>query len=114
MFEVFDEATFLKSYSGSDSGLKGEIRIKGHGWRGSNHVGNLCNDIGFEQQSDGTFLLHICDYATNRLGRNWQDKLTQQYSGHVIKKTAMAYGFEIEEEEINTKQEQLIKLTRSF
>ncbi|NJN88723.1 MAG: DUF1257 domain-containing protein, partial [Leptolyngbyaceae cyanobacterium SL_7_1] len=63
------------------------------------YLGALSNDIGFKQQADGTYSAIISDYDRPRYSQAWVNQLTQRYGYRVLKQTAPAQGFTIEEEE---------------
>ena len=79
MVELFDTPTMLKTYDGRDSGLKGDIRVKGAGWRNENHVGGYKNDLGFEKEKNGNYTIHADGQSAS-----WVKSLNQQYSRAVI------------------------------
>ena len=88
----------LKNYSGNKSGHMCEIRIKGAGWGSQNKVGNLCNDIGFERTEDGTYKLHVCDYA-ERKHKGFRTNVKKHYESEVVKKFARQQHYYVSKEE---------------
>lgn len=87
----------LKTYSGSSTNKHCQVRIKGAGWGSENNVGRLCNDIGFEKAEDGTYKMHVCDYAENN-HKNFRTRVKQHYEAEVVKKFARQNHFYVQEE----------------
>ena len=101
----------LKGYSGTiDNSRQANIRIKGNGWSGQNHVGGLSTDLGFERMQDGTYAIHM-DNA--RFRGDWKQRLMQQYSKAVIQEVSEEQNFFIEEE-IEEDGKILIQVTSPF
>jgi len=94
MIETFDIPVHLRGFQGDERQQLAHIRIKGSGWKGENYVGGASNDLGFEQLEDGTYRFHVSRYDTGRYGKDFQQKLCQNYSVEVIKKTAQDLGQE--------------------
>lgn len=96
--EISETALPLKGYQGDFRNQKGNIRIKGSGWKGQNYVGGASNDLGWELQTDGSYAFHVSDYDRGKYNTTWQNKLVQQYSKEVIKEVTAMKNFFIESE----------------
>jgi hypothetical protein len=112
--EVADAAMALRGYAGDERKQKAQVRIKGAGWRGENHVGGSSNDLGFEQLEDGSFVAHISEYDRSRYNDKWIDSLTKFYTAETIREVADEYGFFIEEETTTEEGEILITVSQGF
>lgn len=91
--EAFDAAQPLIGFAGRSSQQKAEVIIR------KKVVGNLCSDLGFKRDADGTFDLVIDDYDTQEYSQKWLDKLTQRYAYHVAKTKLEEQGFSLVAEE---------------
>jgi len=111
--EVSDTPMALKTYGGSSAGRKANIRIKGYGWGSENRVGSLCNDIGFELTKDGTYTMHVCDYADRAHSIHKNSNFLNLYTAEVIKDTASYHHFFVETED-NSNNEIKLELHSSF
>jgi hypothetical protein len=83
----------LKDYYGHMSGTKCAIRVKGSRWSNQNYGGNT--DIGIEFTKAGDAILHVDGMYH---GKDWQTKLTREYSKAVLKEVASETGFYLESE----------------
>lgn len=81
--EIHDEADYLVGYQGDKREQKANIILR------RKHVGGASNDIGFELQTDGTYVAHISDYDKSRYNDNWMKNLELHY-GEEQAKTAFA------------------------
>lgn len=64
------------------------------------YIGSASNDIGFKQQSDGTFEAIISEYDRAQYSQDWLNRLTQRYGYRALMATAQEQGFDIESDEI--------------
>jgi hypothetical protein len=92
--EVHSEAQCLYGYQGDIRPQTAEVIIR------RKYIGSASNDIGFKQQSDGTFEAIISEYDRSRYSQQWLNGLMQRYGYHLLMKEAPAQGFSIEEEEV--------------
>ena len=97
--EVHDKAQHLYGHMSDRRSQKAEVIIR------RQHVAAASNDVGFEQQSDGTWSAHISDYdrskeygLNGRFGGKFQEKLKHSYDIEVTKELLDAEGWEYEEE----------------
>lgn len=92
--EVYETAKPLYGYEGDRRAENAEIIIR------RQHIGRLSNDIGFQQQPDGTFLAIISDYDRVRYSQAWVGQLTQRYAYHALMANAPKEGFTVEQEHV--------------
>lgn len=64
------------------------------------HVGGASNDIGFQQQADGTYQAIISEYDRHQYSQQWVNTLTQRYGYHQLMQTAATQGFTVERQEV--------------
>lgn len=99
MIEVSDTPMTLKGYQGDNRKQQAHIRIKGSGWGGSkNYVGGASNDLGLEQQSDGSWAMHISGYDTGKYNQRWQSKFFDEYSRETVKDHCKQHNFFVTDE----------------
>ena len=91
--EVHQQAQNLYGYQGDVREQMAEVVIR------RQHIGQWSNDIGFKNQSDGTFEAIISEYDRTKYSQQWLNELTQRYGYHTLMATAPVEGFAIEEEE---------------
>ena len=114
MIEVSKTPLSLKGYTGDTREQTANVRIRGAGWGSSeNYVGSASNDLGWELQSDGTYIMHVSEYDRGKYNESWQNKLMQQYSKEVIKDISAKNSLFIEEE-IEENGEIFIQLSSPF
>jgi hypothetical protein len=101
----------LRMWNGTNGKEKANIRIKGNGWGGTNYVGGLRNDIGFEKVADGSYDFH-CDMS-GEYNQAWVDKFTRIYSKEVVKEICQEQNFFISEE-TEDGEELVMKLQSPF
>jgi hypothetical protein len=92
--EVYDTGEHLYGYRGDIRPQMAEVIVR------RQYIGPLSNDIGFQQQPDGTFEAIISEYDRPKYSQQWLNQLTQRYGYHALMATAPAQGFTIEEEEV--------------
>lgn len=110
--EVSDKPVAMKMWDGTSANREANIRIKGHGWGEQSQLDGLCNDMGFCEQADGSYELHIDNYTSGKY-KNFQDTLTNYYSAELVKRKGKELGmFVMEEQEAD--EEITIKLHTPF
>ncbi|MBD2036701.1 DUF1257 domain-containing protein [Leptolyngbya sp. FACHB-321] len=92
--EVHETAQHLYGFQGDVRAQTAEIIIR------RKYVGNASNDIGFQQQADGTFEAIVSEYDRRKYSQLWLNQVTQRYGYYALMATAPAQGFTVEEEEV--------------
>jgi hypothetical protein len=64
------------------------------------YIGGASNDIGFQQQADGTYKAIISEYDRHQYSQPWIQALTQRYGYHQLMQTAATQGFSVEQQEV--------------
>lgn len=89
--EVHNEAQHLYGYRGDQRPEKANVIIR------RKHVGGAANDIGFEQQADGTYKAIISDYDRGRYNQQWMHKLETNYGVEQARNAFIEHGWDITE-----------------
>ncbi len=97
MVEVSETLLPLRGYRGDTREQAAHVRIKGAGWA-ENYVGIASNDLGFELQPDGTYLMHVSEFDSRRYGAAWQQRLMNQYAKATVEEVAVEQNWSVEEE----------------
>lgn len=92
--EVHRTAQHLYGFQGDIRPQMAEVIIR------RKYIGGASNDIGFQQQTDGTFEAIISEYDRRKYDQPWLNQVTQRYGYHALMATAPAQGFTVEEEEV--------------
>ncbi|MCL4502381.1 MAG: DUF1257 domain-containing protein [Deltaproteobacteria bacterium] len=94
--ELYSEAQALYGY-------QGDLRVqKAHVIIPRQHVGQAANDIGFQRQSDGSYLAFISDYDRdyNRYNGEWLGRLKQAYGVEKTRAEAKKKGYRVSEQKL--------------
>lgn len=110
--DVSETPMELKMYNGTSAKRSANIRIKGHGWGKESQLDGLCNDMGFVQQANGTYELHIDNYTSGKY-KNFQESLTNYYAAELVKRKGKELGYFLSEE-TEAENEITIKLTTPY
>ena len=93
--EVHREARHLDGYRGDTRPEMAEIIVR------RQHLGRISNDIGFQQQPDGSFTAIISEFDRGaKYGEPWLGRLTQRYAYHATKAHLEAQGFAVQEQSV--------------
>ena len=111
--EQLSEKEQLLGYQGDKRKQRADIRIKGSGWKGNNHVGGASNDLGWERQADGTYAFHVSENEKHRYGKPWQDNLEANYTAEVVEVKARQMGYQMVQNTTDESGEITIKV-RAF
>jgi hypothetical protein len=84
--EVHDEAQHLFGYQGDRRAQKANVIVR------RQYVSSAANDIGWELQSDGTYLQHISDFDKGKHNTKWLNGLKDHYAEKTIAKEAKKRG----------------------
>jgi hypothetical protein len=85
--EVHQEATNLYGYKGDKRQDKANIIVR------RKYVGRSSNDIGWERQEDGTYKAIISKFDSSKYNKDWNDKLTMNYSIEQAKESFNQHGW---------------------
>jgi len=94
--EVYSEAQALYGYQGDVRTQKAHVIIRRH------YVGQAANDIGFQRQSDGSYLAFISDYDRdyNQYNGEWLGRLKQAYGVEKTRAEAKKKGYRVSEQKL--------------
>jgi hypothetical protein len=92
--EVHETEQSLYGYLGDIRPETAEVIIR------RKYISGSSNDIGFKRQTDGSFQAIISEFDRRRYSQEWLNQVTQRYGYHLLKATAPAEGFTVEEEEV--------------
>lgn len=92
--EVHDKPQHLFGFQGDMRPETAEVIIR------RQYIGGASNDIGFQQQADGSFTAIVSEYDRPTYSQRWLNQVTQRYGYHQLLATAPQEGFTIEEEQI--------------
>lgn len=91
--EVHKTARNLYGYQGDVRSQTAEVIVR------RQYISAASNDIGFKQQSDGTFEAVISEYDRKQYSQQWLNQVTQRYGYHALMASASEQGFSVEEQE---------------
>lgn len=95
VIELHEKAVDLIDYCGRKTHYLGDkddngtlINDRAHVIVRRKHVGGAANDLGFQQQKDGTYSAVVSAYDTSKHNASWMTDLKAAYGKAVINKTA--------------------------
>ncbi len=96
--ELHETPQPLIGFEGQDRNQTAEVIIRRH------HLGAASNDIGFRRDGNGRFIAVIGDFDRQRFDTAWLMRLTQVYAYQVAREQLQQQGFELVEEEMDSRR----------
>jgi hypothetical protein len=102
--EVHREAQSLNGYQGDVRAQKAHIIIR------RQHVGQAANDLGFERQPDGKYMVWVSDYDRkyNKYDDAWMGRLKQAYGVEKARAEAKKKGYRVSEQKLDDGRVRLV------